>query len=141
MPGCNPNNTTENPTGGGNAIAVVDAYDYPTAASDLSTFSAQFGLPAANFTVVYASGTRPSPDPTGGWELEEALDIEWSHAIAPKAKIFLVEAASNSNTDLLTGVAVASKLVAENGGGEVSMSWGEGEFSGETAYDNNFTKP
>ncbi|MGA8103040.1 MAG: hypothetical protein WB869_12845, partial [Candidatus Acidiferrales bacterium] len=73
VPGCNPNNTTENPTGGGNAIAVVDAYDYPTAASDLSTFSAQFGLPAANFTVVYASGTRPSPDPTGGWELEEAL--------------------------------------------------------------------
>jgi kumamolisin len=141
VPGCNPNNTTENPTGGGNAIAVVDAYDYPTAASDLSTFSAQFGLPAANFTVVYASGTRPSPDPTGGWELEEALDIEWSHAMAPKAKIFLVEAASNSNTDLLTGVAVASKLVAENGGGEVSMSWGEGEFSGETAYDNNFTKP
>src|SRR5271166_733951 len=45
-PGCDPNSVTLNPTGGARAIAIVDAYDYPTAISDLALFSAQFGLPA-----------------------------------------------------------------------------------------------
>jgi hypothetical protein len=30
-------------------------------------FPAQFGLPAATFTQVYASGTKPPVDPTGGF--------------------------------------------------------------------------
>jgi kumamolisin len=139
--GCNPNITTANPTGGSHAIALVDAYDDPTAASDLATFSTQFGLPAADFTVVYSDGIRPKPDPTGGWELEEALDIEWSHAMAPEAKIFLVEAHDNSLHSLLHAVEVASKLVAKAGGGEVSMGWGGPEFIGETKHDHVFTKP
>src|ERR1700710_1170889 len=79
--GCNPNTVTANPAGGFGAIAIVDAYDYPTAATDLAAFSTQFGLPAADFTVVYATGVKPAQDPTGGWELEEALDIEWAHAM------------------------------------------------------------
>ena len=85
--GCNPNSVTAPAAGGKNAIAVVDAYDYPTAATDLAYFSRQFNLPAATFSVVYGSGRRPSQDPTGGWELEAALDIEWAHALAPGAKI------------------------------------------------------
>ena len=141
VPGCNPNLTTTNPTGGSHAIALVDAFDDPTAESDLATFSSQFGLPAANFTVVYANGSEPSQDPTGGWEIEEALDVEWSHAMAPTAKIFLVEAADNSFTNLFSAVTLASKLVAAAGGGEVSMSWGGGEFPEETDFDSVFTKP
>ena len=47
--GCNPNTVTANPTGGAKMIAIVDAYDAPNAASDLATFSTQFGLSAANF--------------------------------------------------------------------------------------------
>jgi kumamolisin len=83
--GCNPTDPTLlNPSGGAKAIAIVDAYDYPTAFSDLQMFSAQFGLPApttANFHVVYATGTLPKAD--SGWSLEAALDIEWAHAMAP----------------------------------------------------------
>jgi kumamolisin len=139
--GCNPNLTTANPTGGNHAIALVDAFDDPTAASDLATFSAQFGLPAANFTVVYAQGTEPAQDPTGGWEIEESLDIEWAHAMAPEAQIFLVEAKNNSFVNLFNAVSVASSLVAEAGGGEVSMSFGAGEFSQETTFDPTFTTP
>jgi subtilase family serine protease len=122
-PYCDPNVVTANPTGGSRAIAIVDAYDYPSAASDLSTFSSQFGLPAANFSVVYATGTQPPQDPTGGWELEEALDIEWAHAMAPNATLYLVEANSNSFTDLLVAESVATSLVTAAGGGEVSNSW------------------
>jgi subtilase family serine protease len=137
--GCNPYVASANATGGSRAIAIVDAYDDPTAASDLAYFSTQFGLPAANFRVVYASGAKPQP--SNGWLLEEALDIEWAHAMAPNAKLYLVEAASNSFTSLMTAIGVAGTLVAEAGGGEVSMSWGSSEFSGETVYDSIFTKP
>ena len=139
--GCNPNLTTANPTGGNNAIALVDAFDDPTAESDLAIFSSQFGLPAADFATVYAQGTEPGQDPTGGWEVEESLDIEWAHALAPAAKIFLVEAKNNSFTNLFNAVIVAANLVAANGGGEVSMSWGAGEFTTETSYDAIFTTP
>ena len=136
--GCPISGTTAVPTGGSGAIALVDAFDNPNAAQDLSTFSTQFGLPQANFLQVYASGHKPANDP-GGWSLEEALDIEWAHAMAPNAQIILVEAASNSDADLFAAEAVASSMVAAAGGGEVSNSWGQSEFSGETANDINFT--
>ena len=135
--GCNPNSVTLNPTGGSKAIAIVDAYDDPGAASDLAYFSTQFGLTAPTFSVVYASGSKPAGN--SGWELEESLDIEWAHAMAPSAKLYLVEAASNSNSDLFTAVQKATSLVQAAGGGEVSMSWGGSEFSGENTYDPYFT--
>jgi kumamolisin len=138
-PGCltNPSSPTfTNPVGGSGAIAIVDAYDYPTAAADLNTFSTQFGLPPANFQVVYANGTRPSTD--CGWNQEAALDIEWAHAMASGATIYLVEAASSSLSDLLAAVDKATALVQSAGGGQVSMSWGSGEFRGETFYDFHF---
>jgi len=139
--GCSPTATTALPTGGGRAIAIVDAYDDPNAASDLAAFNAEFGIVAANFQVVYATGTRPPVDPSGGWEIEEALDIEWAHAMAPNAALFLVEAASSKNADLLTAVSVASNLVAQAGGGEVSMSWGGSEFTKEINDESYFQTP
>ena len=62
------------------------------------------------FQVVYASGTRPAYN--SGWSQEAALDIEWSHALAPTAKIVLVEAASNSFTNLLAAVDFAGANLA-----------------------------
>jgi kumamolisin len=151
--GCNPYTVTANPTGGKKAIAIVDAYDDPAASSDLNNFSSQFGLPAPNFSVVYApyGGANPgscvgppSEPPSAfntGWDVEESLDIEWAHAMAPNARLYLVEAQSNLYSDLLCAVTVASNLVSRAGGGEVSMSWGGGEFSEETMFDGVFTTP
>jgi kumamolisin len=138
---CDPNTASTNPSGGSRAIAIVDAYHYPTAMSDLQVFSAQFGLPApssANFQVVYANGRQPPVN--ADWSIEAALDIQWAHAMAPQAKIYLVEAASASFADLLYAVTVANSLVSSAGGGEVSMSWGGSEFSAETFYDGYFTQ-
>ena len=135
--GCPISGTTQVPTGGAKAIAIVSAYDNPDAKTDLDIFSQQFGLASADFTQVYADGKQPPNDP-GGWSLEEALAIEWAHAMAPKAQIYLVEAASNSYSDLFQAESVASELVAKAGGGEVSNSWGGVEFSGEQSYDNYF---
>ena len=114
--GCNPTTATLNPSGGSRVIAIVDAFDDANAATDLAIFSSQFGLPAANFTKVFASGVKPPQDPTGGWELEASLDIEWAHAMAPSARIILVEAASNSLSNLLAAETVAANLVAAAGG-------------------------
>ena len=154
--GCNPNTAVTNPavtnpSGGSNTIAIVDAYDDPNAADDLAYFSDKLGLPPATFTVVYATGAEPGTDPTGGWELEESLDIEWTHAMAPYANIILVEAASESPADLFQAVTVASNEVrcgstttcppTATGTGEVVMSWGSDEFSGETSDDTYFATP
>src|SRR6267378_3102274 len=129
-------------SGGSGVIAIVDAFDYPTAENDLNVFSAQFGLPACTtangcFKKVFASGSQPSVN--CGWSQEAALDIEWAHAMSPNAKIVLVEAASNSFVDLFSAVNVATNQVLANGGrGEVSMSWGGSEFSTEASNDSHF---
>jgi kumamolisin len=151
--GCNPATATNTPSGGSQTIAIVDAFDDPNAASDLANFSAQWGVPYKRnkFQVVYAGGSEPAADPTGGWELEEALDIEYSHSMAPNAMLYLVEANSDSYADLFTAVQVASNLVVcgktttcpsrSTRRGEVSMSWGGTEWAQESANDSYFTTP
>jgi subtilase family serine protease len=144
-PGCVPSfaSGTGGPqTGGWGAIALVDAYDNPYAASELAAFDSFWGLPAANFIQVYANGNgscsgAPPADP--GWGLEESLDIEWAHVMAPKATIILVEACSNSDSDLVYAEYVAGLWVeGYYGGGAVSNSWGSDEYVGENANDPYF---
>ncbi len=156
--GCNPATAVNTPSGGSQTIAIVDAFDDPAAASDLAYFASYWGLssPAA-FSVVYAGGSQPAQDPTGGWEIEESLDIEYAYSMAPNATLYLVEANSDSYTDLFAAVEVASNLVRcgkttscpgnSKGKGEVSMSWGGSEFTSspgqpaETSYDHLMTTP
>ncbi|HTV15478.1 MAG TPA: hypothetical protein VME68_12235, partial [Acidobacteriaceae bacterium] len=89
--GCNPNTVTASPVGGSKAIAIVDAYDDPFAGPDLAYFSSQFGISfnPSQLQVVYEDGIEPTVDTTGGWEMEESLDIEYAHAMAPSATIYL----------------------------------------------------
>src|SRR5262249_45237468 len=69
-----------------------------------------------------------------GWGQEEALDVEWAHAIAPQANIVLVEATSSSYSALFSAVDWATN----NGAHIVSMSWGGGDWTGESVYDSHF---
>ena len=130
--------------GAGQTIAIIDAYDNPTIAGDLANFSNRFGLPAANFVKAIPNGDSYAPESTpggrtptynSGWALEIALDVEWAHAIAPMAKILLVEAAS-AGGDLFSAVDYA---VAQ-GANQISMSFGGGEFSGVSTLDTHFNK-
>ncbi len=138
--------------GRGQTIAIVDAYDDPNAASDLNAFSSAFGLPSfgagtgsPTFTKLNQNGgtSLPPTDPAGSyqttgsedsWELEESLDIEWAHAVAPLANIILIEA-SNAGSGLFQGVATAAGLA---GVSVVSMSWGGSEFSNEATFDAQY---
>ena len=140
--GCNPQTLTAIARGGSKVVVIVDAYDDPTATNDLTAFSSQYGLPAItkkNFEVVYAGGTKPPPDTSGGWELEESLDIEMAHSLAPQAKVILVEANSNSYSDLFAAVTVAARIATKAGGGEVSNSYGGAEFDSEESFESVFT--
>ncbi len=136
--GCPIATTTNVPTGGWGAIAIVDAGDYPTAATDLQAFSSHFGIPAANLTVTWPGTVKPPV--YSDWLVEEALDIEWAHAMAPQAKIFLVESKQVNTDPTWAAVRLAAKLVAQAGGGVVSMSWGDPEDSQELKWDTYFTR-
>ena len=139
--GCNPTSLKTVATGGSKIVAIVDAYDDPNATADLTVFSKQFGLPAitsSNFAVVYGSGSKPAQDSSGGWELEESLDVDMAHALAPNAKVILVEAASNSLKDLEAAETAAIKLVEAAGGGEVTNSWAGGEDAKEAKLEKIF---
>jgi subtilase family serine protease len=130
--------TTSPAAGSGRTIAIVDAYDDPTAEADLGVFAAQYGLPACTtangcFRKVSQTGSSGYPRSNAGWALEIALDVEWAHAIAPGAKILLVEASSNSFANLL-----AAEDYASAHADYVSNSWGGQETSNETGYDSHF---
>ncbi len=130
--------------GTGMTIAIVDAFDDPTIRNDLHQFDLAFGLPDPTLTIQNETGgsTLPPPDtstPTDDdWEVEESLDVEWTHAIAPKANILFIEANSPSDADLFAG---ASYAATQPGVAVVSMSFGGSEFAGETGFDNDFTTP
>ena len=131
--------STSPTAGSGKTVAIVDAYDDPTAEADLAVFSSQYGLPACTttngcFSKVDQRGGTAYPRADAGWSLEISLDIQWAHAIAPGAKILLVESDSNSFANLL-----AAEDNAAANAQYVSNSWGAAEFSSEASYDSHFT--
>src|SRR5262249_41203463 len=131
----------------GTTIAIVDAYDDPNLVnsnssnfviSDLRLFDLQFGLPDPIFTKVNQTGGTALPPANSFWASEIALDVEWAHAIAPRANILLVEATDSSPTNLM---AAARYAASQPGVVAVSMSWGSSEFSTENSMDNAFVTP
>jgi Ricin-type beta-trefoil lectin domain len=125
--------------GAGRTVAVVDAYDDPSAAADLATYRSAYGLPACTtangcFEKVNENGkATPLPGASGqsGWATEVSLDLDMVSATCPNCHILLVEANSNGTDDLGTGVDSAVAL----GAGYVSNSYGGAEISGEQGYD------
>ena len=120
-------------------IAIVDAYDDQNAEADLGTFSSFYGLPACTtangcFRKVNQSGGTSYPAPNSGWALEISLDIETAHEICENCSILLVEASSSS----LANLGAAENEAAKLGANAISNSWGGGESSAETSYDNSY---
>ncbi|MHB1557411.1 MAG: S53 family peptidase, partial [Isosphaeraceae bacterium] len=131
-------------SGAGETIAIVVAYDDPYLAAAVQQFDTRYGLPAPpSLQVLDQSGAAlPLPMASGSlvatWNQEEALDVEWAHAIAPGANLVVVEATSASVGDLLDSVSTAARLP---GVSVVSMSWTAGELPTETTTNGTFTTP
>lgn len=138
-------------------IALVDAYNDPTAEADLKTYDEEFGLPpctTANkcFSRIGQSGSEtelPFPKTTAelkafskgsaaerkeaelaiGWGTEISLDVQSAHAVCESCRIVLVEANSSSNVNLVA----AERRVVAIGANEISNSWGTPEeFAGSS---------
>ena len=131
--------------GEGQTIAIVDPFDHPKIEQDLGNFDSQFNLPDCTTTngcfqkVLVCDNNNTCPGTTDTnyqfWALEIALDVEWAHAIAPKANIVLVEVTGATLDVLLHGVDVA---VSEHNPSVVSMSWGGPEFDTEDSDEGHF---
>ena len=123
-------------TGNGSAtttVAIVDAYGYPNARSDLTTYRAQFGLPAANLTIVNQTGGTKLPKTNTGWDQEQALDLDMVSSMCPNCKILLVQATSATDANLGAAVNYAASVGAH----VISNSYGGGE-SGTSSYEPDY---
>jgi MYXO-CTERM domain-containing protein len=126
--------------GGGRTVAIVDAYDAPTAESDLATYRSAFGLPpctSANgcFKKVNQNGQTGSyPAADSGWAGEIALDLDMVSAVCPDCKILLVEATTADNANLGAAVNTAVQL----GAVAISNSYGGPEDQNSSSDDAQY---
>jgi subtilase family serine protease len=121
----------------GKTVAIVDAYDAPSAEADLATYRKQFGLPlctTANgcFRKVNQTGSSRAPRANASWAQEISLDLDMVSAACPDCKILLVEANSASFADLGTAVNTAARL----GAVAISNSYGGSDQATLSAYDH-----
>jgi subtilase family serine protease len=126
----------------GMRVAVVDAYDDPTAESDLAVYRSTYGMPACSsqngcFQKVNQTGGTAYPPIDSAWSQEVALDLEMVSAACPNCTLLLVEANSASIDDLGASVDKAVALGAK----VVSNSYYAGEWSGESAEDVHYRHP
>ncbi|HEX5971072.1 MAG TPA: S53 family peptidase [Gemmatimonadaceae bacterium] len=126
----------------GQTIAIVDAYDAPSAESDLGVYRSTYGLPACTtangcFRKVNQTGGTKAPRANGGWAQEISLDLDMASAICPNCKILLVEASSNSFANLSAAVDEAAKL----GATVISNSYGGSEYSSEVSDQSHYNHP
>jgi hypothetical protein len=128
------------PSGGvGQTVAIVDAYDAPTAESDLAIYRQQYGLPpctTANgcFKKIDQRGGTNYPPADSGWSAEISLDVDMVSAVCPSCNILLVEADDAYMNNLGTAV---NQAVAQ-GAKFVSNSYGGAEASNQTQYDSAY---
>jgi len=129
--------------GADQTVAIVDAYDLPTAESDLAVYRAHYGLPSCTtangcFRKVNQNGVAGSyPAADSGWGGEIALDLDAVSAVCPNCHILLVEANSPSTGNL----AAAVNRAAAMGATQISNSYGGDEFSSELAYESSYNHP
>jgi len=144
--------------GAGQTIYIVDAYHDATALSDLNAFSSRFGLPTCSNVAIPATAALPLAKPpasctfsavnsttaggmtttvpayNGTWAPESKLDVQWAHAIAPLARIVLIEMPNSMSNSILGANALATRM----GPGVVSMSFGSAEAGWAPTTEGNF---
>ncbi len=114
--------------GEGETIVITDAYGSGTIQNDAAAFSYYMNLPAIDLTVVGGQGLNQNPH--NGWSDEVTLDVEWTHAIAPAAKIVLVVATDRNSLDEAVNRAVVHRY-----GNTISNSWSTLEGYGNPAQE------
>ncbi|MBV8803111.1 MAG: hypothetical protein JO131_09190 [Gammaproteobacteria bacterium] len=162
VPGCSINSASIVPQTGSGIIAVIDGGDDPDAYGELTQFSQQFhlnGLPQCTlppnppnppcFQTYYAATCQAASSPGAGSPPpavtinEPEIDIEWAHAMAPFASIYIIETNGWGITPMMSAVQCANSLLAQTGGTiSFSDSFPESQLGPtEISYDSNFQTP
>jgi subtilase family serine protease len=123
--------------GSGRTVAIVDAYNDPTAAADLAVYRSTYGLPACTTSsgclrIWNQNGGTSLPRTDAGWATEISLDLDMVSAACPACKILLVEANSASFANL----AAAVNYAATQGVSAISNSYGGSDTSPSSAYNH-----
>lgn len=122
---------------GPQTIAIVDAFGTPTLATDLEVYDQMYALPSCTqangcLTIVNQNGLlSPLPAVNSDWALETSLDVEIAHAVCQTCKILVVQA----NTNTLTDLGIAVNTAAAMGANAISNSYGTWDTSALTVYD------
>ncbi|GHE72686.1 hypothetical protein GCM10014715_28570 [Streptomyces spiralis] len=136
--------------GEGRTVAVVVAYDNPTAEADLAVYRAQYGLPectTANgcFRKIDQRGGTDYPDADAEWAAEASLDLDMVSAVAPGARLLLVEADSDTFEDIFAAVdqavAQGAQYVSNSYGSGYDSTPGSGEDPAQTEFDAHYNHP
>jgi hypothetical protein len=120
-------------------VAVIDAFDDPSAEADLGVYDSEFGLPACTSAngcfrkINQAGNTSPLPAKNGGWASEISVDVQMAHAICQSCRVLLVEA---DNTEF-TNLGAAVDTAASAGATEISNSYAGSE---EPAFSSFYTE-
>jgi subtilase family serine protease len=127
--------------GAGQTVVITTAFHAPTLEHDLAVFSSRFRLPqctvdAGCLKVVNQAGGSSYPAVDAGWALETSMDVEWVHAVAPGAAVVVVEATTNSFSNLFAAIDQASTR-----GHYISNSWGVPQAPVQGVFDHHFTDP
>ena len=125
-------------TGAGQTIAIV--IDTFPAASDLVQFWDSYGINQSMSNIQFIQAVPGTlAEPTG----EETLDVEWSSAMAPGARIRVYATTDLANDDLDQGYERVYEDVTNHpslGIHQMSMSYGEGEsYAGSTQLETDDT--
>lgn len=128
--------------GAGQLVAIVDAYDDPTAEADMARYRRAYGLPACTtkngcFRKLNQRGGNNLPPVDGGWAVEISLDLDMVSAACPKCSIVLLEGDNPTIDDLGTAVDTAARMHAA----VVTNSYGLDEFGGMRAYFDYYQHP
>jgi subtilase family serine protease len=123
--------------GSGKTVAIVAAYNDPTAEADLAVYRKTFGLPACTkangcFRKVNQSGGSTMPPVDAGWATEISLDLDMVSATCPACKILLVQATTSSFSNL----AIAVNYAATQKVAAISNSYGGADSKATAAYDH-----
>ena len=120
--------------GQGTAIAIVDSFGSPTIRQDLATFDHEAKLPAPSLTIIQPAGRVPAYKQANaqmvGWAAETTLDVEYAHAVAPRARILLVEtpvAESEGETGFPQIARAENYVIDHHLAGVISQSFGATE--------------
>jgi subtilase family serine protease len=131
-------------TGSGYRIAIVDAYDLQTMASDATEYFNTSDPSAPFATADYQSldqGPFDDHSVCGNWGDEQAIDVESSHSLAPDAHILFVGAKDCFDQSLFN----AEQTVIDGSlANVISNSWADtdgdlfDDVATRTAYDDLF---